>query len=408
MDALREKFENGCDLVCLWAGALVPVGIVIGNVGFEAFAALASVAWILRSIVARDRTMERVADNPLTAPWMFWFGAILISLMVNGAGSKGALHDIAFVRFFLFGLAMLDVSNRRPVGPYLVGGLAAGVLFAAFNTILAYTIGVDMFARSLERYTGKLKEAARFSGLCAYACVFFVGWALGDRNILQNKKRLAILLFIAAIAFGQIVQTQVRTVVLAVLAGFVFIVFYGQGRKFGFKKVGLIAAGIFSLLGVAFYLGEWWNMESMYDRWVIWQVAVEIWKEHPAVGAGVGAFQDAFARISASGLVPPWEAPDGRVYFNVEQTHAHNLFLMIGACTGFLGLAAFGWLMVRACRLIYANPKGWRNGLPAWPVVLLVIGLTGFNIYHSWYHALFAFFLVLSGAKECPNNKNAS
>ncbi|MBI9077638.1 MAG: O-antigen ligase family protein [Desulfatibacillum sp.] len=405
MDSFREKLENTSDAVCLWAAALLPMGIVAGNVGFESAVALAGVAWILRALVARDNTVERISQNPLVAPWMFWFGAIIISLIVNGAGSKGALHDVAFIRFFLFGLALLDVSTRRPVRAYLIWGLATGVLLAALNTTLAYIVGGDMFGRPLERYTGKLKEAARFSGLCAYASVFFAGWAFGDPKILGNKKRLAVLLFLAALAFAQIIQTQVRTVVLATLVGFVFLFFYGQARKFGFIKVGLVALLVSTVLGVVFYLGEWWNMESMYDRWVIWQVAFEVWKEHPTVGAGVGAFQDAFARVSALGLVPPWEAPDGRIYFNAEQTHAHNLFLMIGSCTGFLGLAAFGWLMVRVCRLVYANPQGWRNGLIAWPVVLLMIGLTGFNIYHSWYHALFAYFLVLSGATECAKEK---
>jgi hypothetical protein len=36
----------------------------------------------------------------------------------------------------------------------------------------------------------------------------------------------------------------------------------------------------------------------------------------------------------------------------------------------------------------------------AWPVVFLTIGITGFNIYHSWYQALFAFFMVLIGSLE--------
>jgi len=38
----------------------------------------------------------------------------------------------------------------------------------------------------------------------------------------------------------------------------------------------------------------------------------------------------------------------------------------------------------------------WKSGLATWPVVFLVNGLAGSNIYSSWYQALFAFFVVLA------------
>jgi hypothetical protein len=33
-------------------------------------------------------------------------------------------------------------------------------------------------------------------------------------------------------------------------------------------------------------------------------------------------------------------------------------------------------------------------------MVIFLIGLTGNNIYHSWYQALLAFFIALIGVKE--------
>jgi hypothetical protein len=38
----------------------------------------------------------------------------------------------------------------------------------------------------------------------------------------------------------------------------------------------------------------------------------------------------------------------------------------------------------------------------------MVIGLTGFNIYHSWYQALLAFMLVLIGAADDSGGQRPS
>jgi hypothetical protein len=104
--------------------------------------------------------------------------------------------------------------------------------------------------------------------------------------------------------------------------------------------------------------------------------------------------------MAASGLVPKFIAPDGSTFSAGEQTHAHNLPLMLLSCTGILGMGAFTWLYIAASRLVFRNRGQFRYGLISWPVVLLVIGITGFNIYHSWYQALLAFWLILIGIED--------
>ena len=120
-------------------------------------------------------------------------------------------------------------------------------------------------------------------------------------------------------------------------------------------------------------------------------------KEHPWVGAGISSFQDVYKEMAASGKVGTFEAPDGVSYQLSEQTHAHNIIFMLLSCTGLFGLAAFGWLFIRAVRMIFNRLEGARVALVPWPMVFLAIGITGFNIFHSWYQALFSFFAVLIG-----------
>ena len=62
-------------------------------------------------------------------------------------------------------MALLDISKRLPVERYLLWGLAAGVLWAAINTLSAFLFGFDLLGKPLTRYTMKLKEASRISGM---------------------------------------------------------------------------------------------------------------------------------------------------------------------------------------------------------------------------------------------------
>ncbi|MCK5520178.1 MAG: hypothetical protein KAI81_03620 [Candidatus Marinimicrobia bacterium] len=85
---------------------------------------------------------------------------------------------------------------------------------------------------------------------------------------------------------------------------------------------------------------------------------------------------------------------------NPNAYHAHNLVIQLLTSTGLLGYLAFCWLFVSSCRAIFTDFSGWRAGLFSWPVVFLVSGLVGANIYASDYQPLVAFFLVLIACKQ--------
>jgi len=205
------------DKFCAIAGSLVPIGLVIGNIGFELLVALAGLGWTIRCVVIKENPFGDLLKHPLVIPWMTWFAVIILSLAMNGPGSKGWAHDIVFIRYVLFGLALLDISRRLPVGKYLLYGLAAGVIWAAINTISAYVFGNDLLGKPLVRYSGKLKEASRISAMAAYASPFFIVWGFGDNKL--SFKLKVIVIAIGLLALGQVLQTHVRTAILASVAG---------------------------------------------------------------------------------------------------------------------------------------------------------------------------------------------
>jgi len=381
------------DKFCAVTGALVPVGLAIGNVGFEGAIAVVGLGWIVRCFVARENPMPRLWRHPLAIPWTAWFASIVVSLVVNGPGSKGWAHDVVFIRYVIYSLALLDISQRLPVAKYLLYGLAAGVLWSALNTLSAYLLCVDFVGHPLIRYTGKLKEASRISGLCAYAVPFFVSWAIAGNRLSRRHRR--ILLLIGCVAFAQALQTRIRTAILSGAAGISFaLLVMAKKKRWPLAAIAVLAVLAF---GAVFYLGSRIDLRSLYDRIYIWKVAWRMWLEHPIFGVGVSAFSDVYKATAAGGAITDLIAPSGTVYSPGEATHAHNLFLMIGASTGLVGLAAFTWLFVAAVRLIFKKPQGVRAGLVSWPAVLFSIGLTGYNIYDSWYLALVTFFLALIG-----------
>jgi O-antigen ligase len=388
------KWGRYLDSSMLFFGAAVPVGIVIGNAGFEVMVALTGLAWMVRAAILRENPFSRIASNPAFLAWTAWFFCIVASLALNGAGSKGAGHDIVFIRFLLFVCALLDLSTRRSIGRYFVWGLAAGVLFAGVNTLMAYGAGFDLFGRPLERYTLKWKESARFAGMCAMAAPFFLAWALTAGS---EKTNLRVLLFaIGAVSLVILVQTTIRTAIIASFFGIVFAVFISRYKKMGWAEKMLLPVLLAAGIWITVQYVEGWNLRSFYDRIAIWRISVAMWQEHFFLGVGVSAYMDMHADFAVSGVVSPYVAPTGEVFDIHKAYHAHNLFLMLLSCSGILGLVSFLGLFASCIWAVVKNNTPWKYGLATWPVVFLVNGLAGSNIYNSWYQALFAFFAVLA------------
>lgn len=405
LEESRRIWAFRLDKFCAVLGGLVPVGIAIGNIGFESIIGIVGLCWIIRSIVTKENPLGRIIKHPLVIPWIVWFASIVISLLVNGHGTKGWAHDFVFIRYLLFVMALLDVSQRLPVFKYLLYGLVGSIIWVAVNTISVYAFGYDILGKPLIRYTGKLKEASRISGLTAYASAFFIAWGIFDKS-LSNKKK-SIIIGVGLVALILVFQTHIRTAILASLAGILFCVTcFFRKRISPAMALTVILLFIFTV-AVFFQVKGMWNLSSVYARIYIWKVAWVMWLDNPLFGVGVSSFQDVYREIATSGAVAEFVAPDGRVRMLNEATHAHNIFLMLISCTGILGFTAFSWLLVNTVRIAMKNINGFRVAWISCMVVLLVIGITGFNIYHSWYQALLAFLIVFIGSNIEMNPKDS-
>jgi O-antigen ligase len=80
-------------------------------------------------------------------------------------------------------------------------------------------------------------------------------------------------------------------------------------------------------------------------RYLIWQSAVEMIRERPLTGWGIGAFGTAYVRFKSP------------VFDNVTQYYAHNDYLQITAELGLPGLVCVIWLIGTA---VWMTGRAWR------------------------------------------------
>ncbi|WP_456384830.1 O-antigen ligase family protein [Desulfolithobacter sp.] len=399
IDSSRStSLSDRVDLLCVSLGAFLPVAIFLGSAVFEPVVALVGLLWLGRLLAERKRPLFPVTGRSLMVPWFAWYVVIVASLFWNGPGGKGWAHDIAMIRFPLFALAMLDVSGRREIARPLIYGIGACVLVALLNVVMARYLGHDLLGNGWTRYAGKLKEGYRAAALLQYIVPFFFCWSLLDRT-LSWKNRLLLLLLVSA-GCWMLWEVGMRTALGATLGALYAAMLYAFRRRTPVLTMLLALGGLGFVFLLQFLLGNdpqlGQKLSSLYHRFDIWKVCIQVWHRYPFLGSGISGFQETYTEVAAASGVLADHRFLGRLVAN-EATHAHNLILMLLAATGLAGFLAFWWLFSSCVRHIDDHRNGWQSGLLTWPVVLLISGLTGFNIFGSSYQAVLALFIVLIG-----------
>ena len=397
-----ELWGTRLDKACALLGGAIPIGIVFGTTVFELTIGLVGILWIIRQITARTEELSISFKIPMVLPWIAFYGCIVISAVINFRGANELAESILFFRYPLCFLALINISHRVPVHAYMLKGLIIGIILAMTNTVMAHMVGYDLIGREVARYTGKLKEAGRFSGLAALGGPLMLAWGLNDLSMKQPYRVLLIAL--GFLSLGLVLQFDIRTVQLGALGGSLAALLVYVTRRFtwvwAFVIVILAGCGFVAYVAIKKpYLG------SFYDRIHIWKVALAIWQDNPVVGVSVTGYRDAYRELMTTGPLSRFAviAPDGAVYQgmvngSIEITsHAHSLVLMILSTTGVLGLGAFLWLIISCFIRSIKDSSAWRSGLIPWVAAFLIIGVAGFNIFDAFYTTLFVFFTALVG-----------
>ena len=123
-------------------------------------------------------------------------------------------------------------------------------------------------------------------------------------------------------------------------------------------------------------------------RWQIWQTSIELGKNQPLFGVGLGNFQTAFGELTKNRANFP-------EYITPMALTPHNIFLMFWLETGILGLIAFLWLLAIFFRQALKNLDLRYN-----PIILGVMSsiiLYGLIEASIWKNDLSIIFWVIWG-----------
>ncbi len=401
----------------------VPFGSLFGlslggaNVGVtEALVWLVLAAWAMRMVARRQ---VRLAVTGLGVALCLLLLAMLASFQAAGTlapGVKEAVKWFEVIAVFFLVSQEMDERWLRPLVAtiLLTGGLAA--LQGIYQFV--YRVGPEpfvLFGRYMRAY-GTFAQPNPYAGYLGLGAALALGVASGRAAPGQSRTRLGWLvlaavtglLMLAAVAMswsrGSWLGLAAAIVVMAGAAAF-------RSRKRVLAAGLLVLVVLLALLLVGFFgvpsaledrladlipflaVSDVRGMEitdanfAVLERMAHWQAALDMWRDHPWLGVGIGNYAAAYPRYS----LPTWDEPLG---------HAHNFYLNIGAETGLVGFLTYlvVWFVAaesvwRACRAC----RGWRGGL-ALGILGALVYLSVHNVFDNLFvHGIYLQVAILLG-----------
>jgi len=280
---------------------------------------------------------------------------------------RRTMLDVPLLLFIAVSFAAALLSNKRLASfmslknyalmtvIYMIGALLAArrmalrqftVLLVSGTGVAAYGIAIYLLGKgagTLGRSPGPFSNAMTFGGMLLILCSLFLAVAVGAgvaRGLRWAAVGAAIVTF-TALFFSFTRSSWVGTVVSVV-------VILALLRKRWLVPFA-VALVIFVLLLPAPYrarVESIWNLKHMTNvhRLQLLRGGIGIIKDHPVIGVGTMDLADVYRQYMPPGAVQVFG-------------HMHNIFLQIAVQTGFVGLAAFCWLLFSFFRLMARNLK---------------------------------------------------
>lgn len=182
------------------------------------------------------------------------------------------------------------------------------------------------------------------------------------------------------------VGAKARSGWFGLVTGMVALAWLSRGKRSAVLV--LVLAAVVMVLAASVFPRQL-ALERLMDapRFIIWQAAIDVWKAHPLLGAGVDCFEPAY---KALGIVF-----DPKI-FDPPIPHPHNVYLQFLAETGVVGTvvllaflggnAAWGGLRLRArIKAGQLDPQWLGACFWAAEVGYMVTAFTAHDFYRTWW-----------------------
>ncbi|HEV7890997.1 MAG TPA: O-antigen ligase family protein [Pyrinomonadaceae bacterium] len=388
-------------MLCL---AVVTTTLAFGTVhswSLGVFQLSAAVVFVLWMMDAWRTRVLRVSKNFLQLPLLGFFALGLFQLLLTGSAIPDAagqtsgetaraftfdpnatrivlLQLAGLILYFSAALAFIDSPRRLRLVARLV--VVFGFLLAVYGLMQHFVNPRTIFwvrePKQAEPF-GPYINRHHFAGYMELVLAMPLGLLFAGAI---ERERVMLYAFASAIMAIALVMTNSRGGMLSMVCEILFLALVAAAvrgrRRRGEEpedratrvraiatRVGLAFAMIIAVFaGVLYFggdealtrlLGTVDSSDPTTGRTHFWSGTVEVIKDHPLTGAGLGAF---------SAVYPRYDTANGN--YRLEQ--AHNDYLQIlsdgGIVGGLLGLAFVVWLFVAALRRIQTHDK-MRRGI---------------------------------------------
>jgi len=348
----------------------------------ESFAGFVFLGFIIKKIATRDFTSFKVDAK------IFWFLLALfvfnaLSLINSGPFLAKGFRALFFKwgeYFFLFMIAVDHFRDRKLIKRFFYVFIFSGMLLG-LSVLSQKLLGVEFLrGRSLVGHavTGSFENPNSLGAYLVYCLPAFIALVYWKW---KNKAMAAVVFFTCIILSVSILLTFSRGGWLGFLIGLVGMIVLFEKKKFPV----LILAGFLSILCLLppFIKRVMFSFGSTGDsqRYVIWQGAIDMIKENPFLGKGLGTFMNYFDQYVS----------------NIGIFYAHNCYLQLWAESGIFSLIVFlsltGLVVYRGVRISLKNKKDefgiLLGGLTAGTFGFLVASFFDTQLYSLQLSVLF-------------------
>ena len=377
--------------------ALIPAGLAIGNAAAEILLALVVILFSIHSVKNRD--FAWLNKDWVIALLALWLYGCLRSVFTDNPG-KTFIDALPWIRFILFAIALESwiLVHEKWRNLLLNVGFVA-VSWLAADAIFQYLHGTDVFGRPIalpHRLTASYSKPI---------VVIMIAWTFMPFLFgrLVKKQTLLALAFAALTLTAILLSGERMAFIFSILSIILVTVFVPNFRKTGIISLFIIVIGMAGLMAMK---------PGLYDRQVkstiavisnlpdspygvIWHSAIDIIRDHPITGIGMGNFR----LICPDSKYGPDDAK-GLGYSRCA-SHPHNIYLEWLTEGGIIGLTGFILAMFFVLRRLLAHAGANRHNylfialMITYSVRLWPIASTT-SFFHGW--SAIPFWLVMGWA----------
>lgn len=286
-----------------------------------------------------------------------WVGVGLISALINpdfvsGLGQWKAL-------FFDGALVFIIIFNEYKVAKSVVPKalISVGLIIASISLAGFWGWNVASDGRWLGWY-----------GLESYASPNYLSLFLAPilamslvASILYKKWWRTLSILSSVLIIIALIGTQSRGAAIGVVGAIIITTLWWRlhGGKKQYRWLSWSALALVIIAGATFWLAAPNFNASPEDgrvatsnnvRWYIWQTSIEMSRQKPIFGVGLGNYQNYFTELTADRVNYP-------EYISPLALSAHNLYLNILVTMGGIGLIIFMWMLIATIINISKKPR---------------------------------------------------